>query len=349
MNENIRLTSLSKGSGCGCKIAPAVLQQILVSTDELPAFERLIAGPTHHEDAAVLQWEGDDCLIATTDFFTPVVDDPYAFGKIAAANALSDVYAMGGEPVMALGILGWPVDRLPAVMAQQVLEGARMICRVAGIPLAGGHSIETTEPFFGLAVNGRVHRKNLKQNHTARAGDLLFLTKPIGVGMALAAAKRGLATDEEVLAVTHQMMELNKVGAALGTIASVNAMTDVTGFGLLGHALEMCSSDQVAIELNTAFIPQRKENVSYIQRAIYPDMTMKNYSAFAQHTSPLSMADLLVLCDPQTSGGLLVAVDPSGLEEYLEVIRDFGLQGIADQSFGTFIAPLDKKIKLRNH
>ncbi len=347
MSDNFRLTSMSKGSGCGCKIAPGVLQQILHSEDVLPPDARLLAGTAHNEDAAVLQWQGDDCLISTTDFFTPVVDDAYAFGKIAAANALSDVYAMGGSPQLALGILGWPIDKAPIAMAQQVLEGARFICRMAGITLAGGHSIESPEPFFGLSVNGRVHRTHLKRNHTAQEGDLLFLTKPLGVGMVLAAAKRNVVVPSDLDIAVHQMMELNKMGEALGSLDGVTAMTDVTGFGLMGHALEMCDDGRLTLEMDFESLPQLASNAALIGQSIYPDMTMKNYSAFASHAAPLSMQQLMVLCDPQTSGGLLVAVNPQHIESYQAVVSDFGLQGIAGQCIGRMTARQEKAIVLR--
>lgn len=345
--DNKSLTQWSKGSGCGCKIAPGVLSQILACEDQLPPHPGLITSSANNEDAAVMQWDDDDCLVATTDFFTPVLDDPYAFGKIAASNAISDVYAMGGDPVLALGILGWPIDKIAPAMAQQVLDGARMVCRMAGIPLAGGHSIESTEPIFGLAVNGRVHRNHLKQNTTAQSGDLLFITKPLGVGMVLAAAKRGLVDAADYDIAVHQMIELNRVGSALGRLSGVAAMTDITGFGLLGHLLEMTDSGRLTAIVDFAEVPQMKSNAKWIAGAVYPDMTMKNYSVFAAHTSVLSMEQLLVLCDPQTSGGLMVAVSPSSLDAYLAVIRDFGLQGIADRCIGRFVEASEKRVEVR--
>jgi len=348
MNKDVnKLTSWSKGSGCGCKIAPGVLQRILQNDDGLPLDQRVLTHGARNEDAAVMEWSNQDCLIATTDFFTPVVDDPYSFGKIAAANALSDVYAMGGQPELALGILGWPIDQLPAEMAKEVMAGARFVCRMAGIMLAGGHSIESSEPFFGLSVNGRVSKVNLKRNHTAKSGDMLFLTKPLGVGMMLAAAKRNLANSVELAIVEHQMMELNKIGTALGTLSGVSAMTDITGFGLMGHGLEMCDDGRLTMELDFEAIPQLASNANCIGQAIYPDMTMKNYSAFASYAPALTMPQLLVLCDPQTSGGLLVAVDPDNVNAYLEVVQAFGLQGIADRCIGQMLTPQEKRMIIR--
>lgn len=345
--ETYALTHFSKGSGCGCKIAPGVLTQILSTPEILPDHPGLYTSGAHNEDAAVLQWNGDDCLVATTDFFTPVVDDPYDFGKIAAANALSDVYAMGGHPVLALGVLGWPIDKIPPAVAQRVLEGARMVCRIAGVPLAGGHSIESTEPFFGLSVNGRVHREALKQNHTAQPGHKIYITKPLGVGMVLAAAKRGVVQTEAYEAAVHQMMELNRVGSALGAVRGVSAMTDITGFGLLGHLLEMTDQGRLTAQLDFDAIPQLACNAQHIAASIYPDMTMKNFSAFASQCSTLTMAQLLVLCDPQTSGGLMVAVEPDSEGEYVQIVRDFGLQGIADRCIGYFDASGSQRVVLR--
>jgi len=243
--------------------------------------------------------------------------------------------------------LGWPIDKVPIALAQQVLEGARFICRMAGITLAGGHSIESTEPFFGLSVNGRVHRSHLKRNHTAKEGDLLFLTKPLGVGMVLAAAKRNVVQPSDLEIAVHQMMELNRIGEKFGRLEGVTAMTDVTGFGLMGHALEMCDDGRLTMEIDFENLPQLASNTSLISQSIYPDMTMKNYSALAAHAAPLSMQQLMVLCDPQTSGGLLVAVNPQHLESYQAVVSDFGLQGIAGQCMGRMTAPQEKAIVLR--
>jgi selenide, water dikinase len=315
------LTSFSKGSGCGCKIAPAVLQEIIQEEQTFPPHPLLLAGHVNNEDAAVLEWNGDDCLISTTDFFTPIVDDAYTFGKIAAANALSDVYAMGGEPSLALAILGWPIEKIPASVAHQVVEGARSVCRMAGIPMAGGHSVDTSEPLFGLAVSGRVLKKHLKRNSGARPNDLLYLTKPLGFGVITAAAKRGLASQEDLETAIRYMCQLNKVGSALGKIEGVHALTDVTGFGLLGHLIEMCKASNVSAALWEEKIPLLPGLHAYVDQMIYPDMTMKNYSAFVGNVSQLSMRQALTLCDPQTSGGLLVSVAPEAQAEVEECIQ----------------------------
>ena len=227
--QEIKLTQYSHGAGCGCKIAPAVLEEILKTTMPTQFTENLLVGNSSNDDAAAYDMGNGMALIATTDFFTPIVDDARDFGRIAAANAISDVYAMGGKPVMAIAILGWPVDKLPVSLAQQVLEGARVVCAEAGIPLAGGHSIDSTEPLFGLAVNGFCATECIKRNNTAREGDLLFLTKPLGTGILSTAQKRGMLSDAHHAILTLQLTQLNKLGEALGRIKGVTAMTDVTG------------------------------------------------------------------------------------------------------------------------
>jgi len=329
--EDIKLTQYSKGSGCGCKISPATLKEILeTSCEDLPVDPRLWVGNESHDDAAVMQWDGDEGLISTTDFFMPMVDDPYAFGKIAAANALSDVYAMGGSPMMALAILGWPIDRLPTAHARQVMEGARLVCRLAGVPLAGGHSIESAEPIFGLAVSGRVHQTHLKRNNTAKEGDFLYLTKPLGAGIISAAVKRGQLDDPSHLDVAIAYMStLNKIGEAFGKMEGVHAMTDVTGFGLAGHLLEVCEGSGLSAELSIETVPVYPFLNAYIARHIYPDMTMKNYSYYASRISTLSLPQLMLLCDPQTSGGILISVAEGAKAEVEACMNDFGLGAFA--------------------
>ncbi|MBC7689304.1 MAG: selenide, water dikinase SelD, partial [Aquabacterium sp.] len=237
--DKIKLTQYSHGAGCGCKIAPKILDEILTSNFARPDNDKLIVGNHSKDDAAVYDLGNGTALISTTDFFMPIVDDPFEFGRIASANAISDVYAMGGKPILAIAILGWPINILPPAVAQRVIEGSRSICVEAGIPLAGGHSIDSPEPIFGLAVNGLVAVENIKQNNLAKQGDLLFLTKPLGVGILTTAEKKGLLLSQHIGVAAKQMMQLNKVGEALGKIKGVSAMTDVTGFGLLGHLVEM--------------------------------------------------------------------------------------------------------------
>ena len=236
--DAIKLTQYSHGAGCGCKIAPKILDEILSSSITSPDNNKLIVGNHSKDDAAVYDLGNGTALISTTDFFMPIVDDPYEFGRIASANAISDVYAMGGKPILAIAILGWPINILPPAIAQKVIEGSRSICMEAGIPLAGGHSIDSPEPIFGLAVNGLVPIENIKQNNLAKEGDILFLTKPLGVGILTTAEKKGIVLDQHKGVAANQMMQLNSIGEMLGKIKGVSAMTDVTGFGLLGHLKE---------------------------------------------------------------------------------------------------------------
>src|ERR1700712_1325861 len=236
--NEIKLTRYSHGAGCGCKISPAILDEILRSTQSFPVDPRLLVGNEKRDDAAVLDLGNGTALISTTDFFMPIVDDAYDFGRIASANAISDVYAMGGKPVLAIAILGWPIDKLPPEVAQKVLEGSRAICAEAGITLAGGHSIDCPEPVFGLAVNGMVNITDLKQNSTATAGCRLYLTKALGVGILSTAQKKGILEPEDAAIALKSMTTLNKAGERFGAMEGVKALTDVTGFGLLGHLSE---------------------------------------------------------------------------------------------------------------
>jgi selenide,water dikinase len=310
--DPIKLTQFSSGSGCGCKIAPADLHAILKGVSPSASFKSLLVGNNTSDDASVMEQPNGDCIISTTDFFMPIVDDARSFGRIAAANAISDVYAMGGKPMMALAILGWPIEQLNAELASEVLNGAQEVCSEAGIPLAGGHSIASKEPIFGLAVTGSVKKENLKKNNEAKANDLLFLTKPIGVGIVSTAMKRGKASESDIALITQQMGQLNKVGEALGEIAGVHAMTDVTGFGLLGHLLEVCEGSGLNADLYFDKVPTLGDEVlsTYLSQFIMPDNTMRNFKAFSSKAGKLDAKQLQLLCDPQTNGGLLIAVDP---------------------------------------
>ncbi|MFI5163888.1 MAG: selenide, water dikinase SelD [Bacteroidia bacterium] len=322
--EEIKLTKFSRGAGCGCKIAPSVLEMILHSELRTPN-SKLLVGYDTKDDAAVYDIGNGRALISTTDFFMPIVDDAFDFGRIASANAISDVYAMGGKPLMAVAILGWPVEKLPAELAQKVLEGARNICAEAKIPLAGGHSIDSTEPIFGLAVTGEVEIKNIKKNSTATEGCNLFLTKPLGVGMITTAHKRELALKEDFEEAMRTMMQLNSIGHEFGKLDYVKAMTDVTGFGLLGHLIEMCEGSDLSADIEYSKIPLLKNMLHYISKMIYPDITFRNWKSYEKKVEGISSESLLVLCDPQTSGGLLLAVDPHYENEFISFAKSNGL------------------------
>lgn len=321
-----KLTAYSHGAGCGCKISPAVLDAILPQ-GELNAFKdaRLLVGNQLRDDAAVWQIDEHASLIATTDFFMPIVDDPFDFGRVAAANAISDVYAMGGRPVLALAILGWPVKILPIELAGKVLDGARSICTEAGISLAGGHSIDTPEPIFGLAVNGLVKTAHLKKNATATPGDRLYLTKPIGVGILSTAQKKGLIRPLDAEAALDNMTRLNKAGAVFGKLDYVTAMTDVTGFGLLGHLKEMCQGSGVNAVIEMQKVPLLDHIEQYLAAGAVPGGTLRNWESYGRFIGPLSEHFKQLLADPQTSGGLLVAVKEHKADEFEAVLKAEGL------------------------
>ncbi|MCA0445604.1 MAG: selenide, water dikinase SelD [Bacteroidetes bacterium] len=326
MNSDIKLTQYSHGAGCGCKISPAVLDKILQTREVKPDFKNLLVGNHSRDDAAVLDMGNGIALISTTDFFMPIVDNPFEFGRIAAANAISDVYAMGGTPSLAIAILGWPIDKLAPEIAGQVVDGGRFACQEAGIALAGGHSIDCPEPIFGLAVNGFVPVKNLKQNNTAKAGNLLYLTKPLGVGILTTAEKKGILREPEVGLAARQMMELNKIGAELGKMEKVTALTDVTGFGLLGHLVEMAAGSGLSAEVDMKSIPLIIDDlVYYIQLKSIPGGTNRNWASYGSKIGPVTDEQKAILADPQTSGGLLIAIDPSGREELETLLKENGL------------------------
>jgi selenide, water dikinase len=333
ITEEIRLTQFSKGGGCGCKIAPSVLQQI-IKTDSIVSFKNLLVGNESADDAAVYQINGDTAVISTADFFMPIVDDPFQFGRIAAANAISDVYAMGGTPLMAIALLGWPVDKIPVDAAQQVLEGGRSVCAEAGIPLAGGHTIDTLEPMFGLAVTGAVATKNLKQNNTAQAGDMLLLTKPLGTGIMTTALKRGLLKADHYEMVLKQITALNKIGEKLGTFSNVHAMTDVTGFGLLGHLLEMASGSSLTAHVHYEHLKKFDGFEYYLQQRTTPGATARNWKSYGNHVQldeSLNETEVLgILPDPQTNGGLLIAVAPEGVVDIQKLFRENGLEAFTE-------------------
>lgn len=329
--NNIKLTQYSHGAGCGCKISPQTLSTILHTELAKGNHPNLLVGNDSRDDAAVYDLGDGTGIISTTDFFMPIVDDPFSFGRIAAANAISDVYAMGGEPLLAIAILGWPIDKLAPEVAQQVLEGGRSICAEAGIALAGGHSIDSPEPIFGLAVTGRVDIKNLKRNDTAEEDCQLFITKPLGVGILTTAQKQGKLKDEDADYAPKSMMQLNKIGAKLSKISGIKAMTDVTGFGLLGHLVEMCEGSNLSAEIVLDKIPLLPKVQEYLKQACIPGGTYRNWDSYGSKVQLRSDDDKFILCDPQTSGGLMIAVEPSTIAEVKSLLA---IEGLQVESFG---------------
>ncbi len=340
MNK-VKLTQYSHGAGCGCKISPKVLASILKTNLSPFTDSQLIVGNESCDDAAVYDLGDGTAVISTTDFFMPIVDDPFTFGKIAATNAISDVYAMGGQPMLAIAILGWPINKLAPEIAQQVLEGGRQTCAEAGIVLAGGHSIDSPEPIFGLAVTGRVELKNLKCNDTATKGCKLYLTKPLGVGIFTTAQKQGKLLPEHEHFAPDSMTSLNKIGQELAKIKGVTAMTDVTGFGLLGHLTEMCEGSKLSATIEFDKVPVFKELDQYIKQNCIPGGTKRNWESYGHHIQLKEESNISILCDPQTSGGLLIAVENSSIKE---VENLFKLNNIDATSFGSLHLRKDKLI-----
>ena len=311
-----RLTSLSHGGGCGCKIAPDVLAELLKGSLPSRRYADLMVGTGTSDDAAVYRLNETQAVVATTDFFMPIVDDPFDFGRIAATNALSDIYAMGGRPLLALAIVGMPINTLPQQTIRDILRGGETVCEQAGIPIAGGHSIDSVEPIYGLAVTGVVDPKNVKRNSSARSGDLLILSKPLGVGIFSAALKKGLLDEAGYRAMIDTTTQLNLPGVELSNLAGVHAMTDVTGFGLLGHLLEMCRGSGLAARITAADLPLLPGLQALAQSGIATGASARNWQSYGKDVrlAPYLDAPLqAVLTDPQTSGGLLVACDPDEL------------------------------------
>ncbi|GAB4302387.1 MAG: selenide, water dikinase [Marinilabiliales bacterium] len=323
--EEYRLTQFSPGAGCGCKISPMDLEKILKSEIEKIYFPDLLVGNETKDDAAVYKIDDETAIISTTDFFTPIVDDPFDFGRIAATNAISDIYAMGGKPILAIAILGWPLDKLPAEVAQKVIDGARFVCNNAGIPIAGGHSIDISDPVFGLAVNGIIHPNKVKRNDSAKAGSLLFLTKPLGIGIITTAEKRNIVKPEHKKLAVDLMSELNKAGSVFAELDGISAMTDVTGFGLLGHLLEICMGSNLVAKINLDKVPIINGIKQYIDAKAIPGGTYRNFKSYGQYINWKDENDKFILCDPQTSGGLLIAVEENAVENFLYTAKSIGL------------------------
>jgi selenide, water dikinase len=324
---NIKLTSFSHGGGCGCKIAPGVLAEILKKSSGFPVPKELMVGIETADDAAVYKLNDEQALIATPDFFMPIVDDPFDFGRIAATNAISDVYAMGGTPILALALVGMPVNKLPLEVIGQIIRGGESICAEAGIPIAGGHTIDSVEPIYGLVVLGLVHPSKVKRNADARAGDKLILGKPLGVGVLSAALKKDALDAAGYAAMIANTTKLNKPGKALSELAGVHALTDVTGFGLLGHLLELSRGAGLTARLKMADIPLLPGVVELVEQGYVTGASGRNWAGYGEDVAlgqAVSPAQQMLLTDPQTSGGLLVSCAADAVEEILELFRREG-------------------------
>ncbi len=323
--SSVKLTQYSHGAGCGCKISPKQLTTVLKMSIPQVDSANLIVGNDTRDDAAVYDIGNGQGVISTTDFFLPIVDDPFNFGRIAATNAISDIYAMGGKPIMAIAILGWPINTLSAEIANQVVEGGRAVCKEAGIVLAGGHSIDNPEPLFGLAVTGIVDLKELKRNDTAQAGSKLYLTKPLGVGILSTAQKENKLKAEHAEIASNSMMKLNSVGALISKMKGVSGLTDVTGFGLLGHLLEICESSDVKAVLEYDRIPIFEEAIDYIAQACIPGGTKRNWKSYSEKVKLADDSMQIILSDAQTSGGLLIAVNEEDAPQVEEILKTHDL------------------------
>ncbi len=328
----IRLTTFSHGGGCGCKIAPSLLSRILAESGLKQSFPDLLVGTESSDDAAVYRINDEQALVATTDFFMPIVDDPFDFGRIAATNAISDVYAMGARPILALAILGMPVDKLPVDAIRKILAGGQSVCREAGIPIAGGHSIDASEPIYGLVALGLVHPKKVKRNDRAQAGDMLVLGKPLGVGVLSAALKKGELDAEGYRQMLDSTTRLNTAGADLADFEGVHALTDVTGFGLLGHLLEICRGSRLTAEISFDHVPILPAALDAARRGSATGASSRNWASYGHEVIlPAGFEDWrqTLLTDPQTSGGLLAACAPDSVGSALGVFRDHGFGDVA--------------------
>ena len=324
IKKDIKLTEFSHGAGCGCKISPKVLKEILGSNySNLDS--NLLVGHESSDDAAVYDLGDGRALISTTDFFMPIVDNPFHFGMIAGSNALSDVYAMGGRPLMAISIFGWPINLISSEIGAKVIDGGREICSRAGIALAGGHSIDSSEPIFGLSVSGIVEIKNLKKNIGAQPGDSLFLTKPLGIGILSTAQKKKVVSETDHNLAVDQMCALNDIGSKLSSVQGVNAVTDVTGFGLAGHLLEICRGSQVSAEIYFDKLPLLPNVIEYIENDCVPGGTIRNFESYGRNLSKLSELQKYIVCDPQTSGGLLISVSQERLNDFVDFMASNSL------------------------
>ena len=325
MMQEIKLTQYSHGAGCGCKISPKQLDNILKSARETITYPELLVGNSTKDDAAAFDLGNGTSVLSTTDFFMPIVDDPFTFGRIAATNAISDIYAMGGKPLMAISIFGWPVKKLSDEVARLVIDGGRSVCEEAGIPLAGGHSIDSPEPIFGLAVTGLVENKNLKQNDTAQEGCELFLTKPLGIGILTTAQKQDKIAEGDIEPAVEAMCVLNKIGAKISALEGVTAITDVTGFGLLGHLGEICEGSGISAVVRFEDVPLLPKVKEYWEMDCVPGGTRRNFESYGHNIGKMTPEQQDILCDAQTSGGLLCAVRKESVEAFLALTRNEGL------------------------
>ena len=323
--SEVKLTQYSHGAGCGCKISPELLESILESARPKMPHPNLLVGNDTKDDAAAFDLGNGTSVLSTTDFFMPIVDDPFTFGQIAATNAISDIYAMGGDPLMAISIFGWPIDKLSAEVGSAVIDGGRATCEEAGIPLAGGHSIDSPEPIFGLAVTGIVQNEHLKLNASAEAGCALFLTKPLGVGILSTAKKKGIIEEGHLEPAVESMTTLNKIGSKIAKLKGITAMTDVTGFGLLGHLVELCEGADLSATVNYDAVKKLPNVEHYLALGCAPGGSARNYKSYGHKIGDLSEEQQGLLCDPQTSGGLLCAVRPDAVDAFLELTAAEGL------------------------
>ena len=323
--KDIKLTQYSHGAGCGCKISPKQLDNILKSARVNIEYPELLVGNSTKDDAAAFDLGNGTSVLSTTDFFMPIVDDPFTFGRIAATNAISDIYAMGGKPLMAISIFGWPVKKLSDEVARKVIDGGRSVCEEAGIPLAGGHSIDSPEPIFGLAVTGIVENKNLKCNDTAEVGCELFLTKPIGIGILTTAQKQGKIAPGDIDPAIEAMCTLNKIGTEISQLEGVTAITDVTGFGLLGHLSEICEGSDISAVIRFEDVPILPKVREYLAMECVPGGTRRNFESYGHKIASMTPEQQDILCDAQTSGGLLCAVRKNAVDSFLAVTHAAGL------------------------
>ena len=324
--EKVKLTEYSHGAGCGCKISPSVLDSILKTTRETISFPDLLVGNSSKDDAAAFDLGNGTSVLSTTDFFMPIVNDPFTFGKIAATNAISDIYAMGGKPLMAISIFGWPIKLLSEDIAREVIDGGRAACEEAGIPLAGGHSIDSPEPIFGLAVTGIVDNKDLKQNNRAVPDCELFLTKPLGIGILTTAEKKKVIECGHIDVAIEAMCTQNKIGGEISRLGGVVALTDVTGFGLLGHLSEICEGSDISAVINYDKVPLLANVKKYLDMNCIPGGTKNNFKSYGDKIGKMTYEQEIILCDAQTSGGLLCVVKKESVAEFLEITKANGLE-----------------------